>query len=100
MNLSKINILKPNQIPETTSAKDSKILEKILKKNINSHLLSGGTDLSLIVTKEKKNINSIIYMNSLDELNYIKNNSKYIEVSPSKSDLTLNFTQSLNFGFQ
>ena len=55
-------------------------LKKILKKNINSHLLSGGTDLSLIVTKERKDINSIIYMNSIDELNYIKDNSKYIEV--------------------
>ena len=55
-------------------------LKKILKKNINSHLLSGGTDLSLVVTKERKDIDSIIYMNSINELNYIKNNKKYIEV--------------------
>tara|TARA_Y100000590_G_scaffold467257_1_gene645582 strand:- start:3711 stop:5150 length:1440 start_codon:yes stop_codon:yes gene_type:complete len=55
-------------------------LKKIIKKNNNSYLLSGGTDLSLIVTKEKKDINSIIYMNAIDELNYIKNNNKYIEV--------------------
>ena len=55
-------------------------LKKILKKNINSYLLSGGTDLSLVVTKERKNIDSIIYMNSIDELNYIKNNNGYIEV--------------------
>ena len=55
-------------------------LKKILKKNINSHLLSGGTDLSLVVTKERKDINSIIYMNSINELNYIINNNKYIEV--------------------
>tara|TARA_B100001123_G_C15273277_1_gene1011127 strand:+ start:327 stop:1766 length:1440 start_codon:yes stop_codon:yes gene_type:complete len=55
-------------------------LKKILKKNIDSQLLSGGTDLSLVVTKEKKDINSIIYMNSINELNYIKNNNKYIEV--------------------
>ena len=55
-------------------------LKKILKKNINSHLLSGGTDLSLIATKERKDINSVIYMNSIEELNYIKNNGKYIEV--------------------
>ena len=40
-------------------------LKKILKKNINSHLLSGGTDLSLFVTKD------------------IKNNNKYIEVGAS-----------------
>ena len=55
-------------------------LKKILKKNINSHLLSGGTDLSLVVTKERKDIDSLIYMNSINELNYIKNNNKYIEV--------------------
>ena len=55
-------------------------LKKILKKNINAHLLSGGTDLSLLVTKERKDIDSIIYMNSIDELNYIKNTNKYIEV--------------------
>ena len=55
-------------------------LKQILKKNINSHLLSGGTDLSLTVTKERKDINSIIYMNSIEELNYIKNDNKYIEV--------------------
>jgi len=55
-------------------------LKKILKKNINAHLLSGGTDLSLIVTKERKDIDSIIYMNSIEELNYIKKNNTYIEV--------------------
>ena len=55
-------------------------LKKILKKNINSHLLSGGTDLSLIVTKERKDIDSIIYMNAISELNYLKNSNTYIEV--------------------
>ena len=40
-------------------------LKKILKKNINAHLLSGGTDLSLLVTKERKDIDPIIYMLSL-----------------------------------
>ena len=55
-------------------------LKRILKKNTNSHFLSGGTDLSLIVTKERKDIDSLIYMNSINELNYIKNNANYIEV--------------------
>ena len=55
-------------------------LKKILKKNIDSHLLSGGTDLSLKVTKERNDMNSIIYMNSINELNYIRNNNGYIEV--------------------
>ena len=55
-------------------------LKKILKKNINSHFLSGGTDLALTVTKERRDLNSVIYMNSINELNYIKNGKKYIEV--------------------
>ena len=60
-----------------------KELKKIIKKNINSDFLSGGTDLSLSVTKDRKDINSIIYMNSVRELNYIKNNNEYIEVGAS-----------------
>jgi xanthine dehydrogenase small subunit len=58
-------------------------LKKVLKKNTDAEFLSGGTDLSLGVTKERKDINSIIYMNSIKELNYIKNNKKYIEVGAS-----------------
>tara|TARA_E500000331_G_scaffold65638_1_gene60280 strand:- start:75 stop:1142 length:1068 start_codon:yes stop_codon:yes gene_type:complete len=58
-------------------------LKKIIKKNVNANFLSGGTDLSLSVTKERKDINSIIYMNSISELNYIKNNDEYIEVGAS-----------------
>ena len=60
-------------------------LKKILKKNIDSHLLSGGTDLSLKVTKERKDINCVVYMNSIKELNYIKNNNGYIEVGATTS---------------
>ena len=58
-------------------------LKKILKINDNVNFLSGGTDLSLVVTKERKDINSIIYMNSIKDLQYIKNNNKYIEVGAS-----------------
>tara|TARA_Y100000590_G_scaffold327231_2_gene371506 strand:- start:363 stop:1799 length:1437 start_codon:yes stop_codon:yes gene_type:complete len=58
-------------------------LKIILKQNPNSILISGGTDVSLIVTKERKDLNSLIYMNSIDELNYIKNNNNYIEVGAS-----------------
>jgi xanthine dehydrogenase small subunit len=58
-------------------------LKKILKKNSNAVLLSGGTDLSLRITKERKNINSIICMNSVGGLNYIKNNNKYIDIGAS-----------------
>ena len=60
-------------------------LNKILKQNPNSKLLSGGTDASLIVTKERKNLSSLIYMNSIDELNYIKKNNNYIEVGATVS---------------
>ena len=60
-------------------------LKKILKKNIDSSFLSGGTDLSLSVTKERKDINSVICMNSISELNYIRKNNKYIEIGASTS---------------
>jgi len=68
-----------------------KELKKIIKKNINSTFLSGGTDLSLRITKERKDINSIIYMSSVNELNYIKNNIKYIEVGASTPLIDLEY---------
>ena len=55
-------------------------LKKTIKKYPNAKLLSGGTDLSLIVTKEKKDIENIIYLSSIDELNYIKEKNNYIEI--------------------
>mgnify|MGYP003307729220 CR=1 FL=1 len=58
-------------------------LSKILRTEPNSKLISGGTDLSLVVTKERKDLNSLVYLNSIDELNYIKENNKYIEVGAS-----------------
>ena len=64
-------------------------LKKIIKKNPEVNFLSGGTDLSLIVTKERKDINSIVYMNSIRELQYIKNNNKYIEIGASTSLIEL-----------
>ena len=58
-------------------------LNKILRSEPNSKLISGGTDVSLIVTKERKDLNSLIYLNSIDELNYIKENNRFIEVGAS-----------------
>ena len=58
-------------------------LNKILRSEPNSKLISGGTDVSLIVTKERKDLNSLIYLNSIDELNYIKENKGFIEVGAS-----------------
>ena len=36
--------------------------------------------MSLVVTKQRKDLENIIYLNSINELNYIKENYKYIEV--------------------
>ena len=55
-------------------------LKSILRQEPHSKLISGGTDVSLIVTKERKDLNSLIYMNSINELNYIKENNSYIKV--------------------
>ena len=46
-------------------------LKKLIKKNPKSNLLSGGTDLSLKVTKERKDLKSIIYLQSVKELDFI-----------------------------
>ena len=58
-------------------------LRILLKKYPKSKILSGGTDLSLEVTKLRKTINSIIYIGSLKDLNYIKKYRNYIEVGSS-----------------
>jgi len=68
-----------------------KELKKIIKKNININFMSGGTDLSLNITKERKDINSIVYMSSISELNYIKNNNKYIEIGASTPLIDLEY---------
>jgi len=47
-------------------------LKKIIQKNPNPNFLSGGTDLSLIVTKSRKEIKNIIYLNNIKDLNFIK----------------------------
>ena len=55
-------------------------LKKILNTYPNSKLLSGGTDLSLVVTKQRNNLDSLIYMGAITELNYIKKNKSFIEI--------------------
>ena len=55
-------------------------LKKIIEKNPKAHFLSGGTDLSLIVTKERKDIDTIIDLKSISELDFIKTSKNYIEV--------------------
>tara|TARA_B100000579_G_scaffold143089_1_gene116164 strand:+ start:112 stop:1545 length:1434 start_codon:yes stop_codon:yes gene_type:complete len=58
-------------------------LKKLIKKNPKSNLLSGGTDLSLKVTKERKDIKSIIYLQSVKELDFIRIKKNQINVGAS-----------------
>ena len=80
----KNNSLSINKIDKKYFAPQTiKELKFLLKKYPGSKILSGGTDLSLIVTKERKTINSIIYINSINELNFIRKNKKFIEIGAS-----------------
>ena len=55
-------------------------LKKILNTNKDAKLLSGGTDLSLDVTKSRRDIKKIISLNSIKQLNFIKKNKRFIEI--------------------
>ena len=74
------NISIENKGKKYFSPRTIKELKKVIKKNSNSHFLSGGTDLSLIVTKERKDINNIINLTDIDELDFIKEKNNNIEV--------------------
>ena len=74
------NIVISNKNKKYFAPKNVNELKRTLKQYPNSKLLSGGTDISLVVTKERKDLDSLIYMNSIDELNYIKKKNNYIEV--------------------
>ena len=60
-------------------------LKRILKNNSNIKFLSGGTDLSLEVTKKRGEIKKIISLNSIKELHFIKKTRKFIEVGSGVS---------------
>ena len=60
-------------------------LKKILRNNSNVKILSGGTDLSLEVTKKRGEIKKIISLNSIKELKFIKKTRKFIEVGSGVS---------------
>ena len=79
------NIIITNQDKKYFSPKTIKDLKKIIKKNPNSNFLSGGTDLSLKVTKERKDIQNIINLKDIKELDFIKKNKKFIEVGAATS---------------
>jgi len=60
-------------------------LKKILKKYPNAKILSGGTDLSLEVTKFRKELKTIISLNSVEKLNFIKKKNNSIEIGATTS---------------
>jgi len=74
------NLFITNQDKKYFSPKKIKDLKKIIKKNPNSSFLSGGTDLSLKVTKERKDIQNIINLKDIKELDFIKKKKNFIEV--------------------
>ena len=89
-----INLLKKIQISEVEINNKGKRyfapktiinLKKILKKYPNAKILSGGTDLSLEVTKLRKEIKTIVSLNSVENLNFIKKNKNYIEIGATTS---------------
>jgi len=79
------NISLKNGNKKYFSPKNISELIKNIKENPNSIFLSGGTDLSLNVTKERKNINNIISLNSVKELKFIKKKNSNIEVGAATS---------------
>jgi len=74
------NVALTNGSKKYFSPKNIKELKKIINHNPNATFLSGGTDLSLYVTKERKEINNIISLNSIKELKFIKEKNNNIQV--------------------
>ncbi len=81
--LKKINsksIFITNENKKYFSPKTIKDLKKIIKKYPDSNFLSGGTDLSLKVTKERNDLQNVINIKDIKELDFIKNNKKFLEI--------------------
>ena len=53
-------------------------LRTVIQKNPDCNFLSGGTDLSLKVTKDRQEIKKIINLNNIKELNFIKTKNNEI----------------------
>ena len=60
-------------------------LKKLLKQYPDAKILSGGTDLSLEVTKFRKEIKKIISLNSINKLNFIKKSKNLLEIGATTS---------------
>ena len=81
--LKKINsksIFITNENKKYFSPKTIKDLKKIIKKYPNSNFLSGGTDLSLKVTKERDELQNVINIKDIKELDFIKKNKNFLEI--------------------
>jgi xanthine dehydrogenase small subunit len=74
------NVSLKNENKKYFSPKSINELIKTINNNPNSIFLSGGTDLSLNVTKGRKDINKIISLNLVKELKFIKERNGNIEV--------------------
>ena len=79
------NLIIQNRNKKYFSPKNINELKKTIKDNPNSIFLSGGTDLSLNVTKRRKDIRNIISLNSIKELKFIKERNGNIEVGAATS---------------
>ncbi|MDC0152920.1 xanthine dehydrogenase small subunit [Candidatus Pelagibacter sp.] len=79
------NLIIQNRNKKYFSPKNINELKKTIKDNPNSIFLSGGTDLSLNVTKGRKDINNIISLNLIKELKFIKERNGNIEVGAAIS---------------
>jgi len=66
------NIIIKNRNKKYFAPKTINELKKIIQQNPNPNFLSGGTDLSLMVTKRRQEIKDIISLNYIKELNFIK----------------------------
>jgi|TARA_B100001741_G_C16524555_1_gene586446 xanthine dehydrogenase small subunit len=60
-------------------------LKKILMTKSNTNFLSGGTDLSLEVTKSRGEIQNIISLNSIQELKFVKREKNFLEIGAGVS---------------
>jgi len=79
------NVEIKNENKKYFAPKTIKELKTIIKNNPESKFLSGGTDLSLEVTKARKEIKKIISLNAIKELDFINNKKNEIEVGASTS---------------
>tara|TARA_Y100000996_G_scaffold401938_1_gene373373 strand:+ start:404 stop:1840 length:1437 start_codon:yes stop_codon:yes gene_type:complete len=60
-------------------------LKRILKTYPKAKMLSGGTDLSLEVTKFRKDLKTIVSLNSIDKLNFVKKGKNSLEIGATTS---------------